>query len=448
MTQMAIRRPAKMQSESAWTLRSQQLAKENGMKTNRRRFICHLGGTLALPMLPSLAGAKPVSKPPKRLVCVGTQLGWYKPDFFASNPDARLPQPLEAAGLGKDFTTISGLDHKGPTGNGHALVYTLYTGQVTGSISLDQLVATSLGAETRYQSLQLCAGEIRNNVPVSLNKSGIPLPPIIRPSVLFAKVFGGKAADLKQQAYLLESGRSILDNAGEDAQRLHRRISREDQAKLDEYLTSVREVEKKLARRRDWLDKPFPKPGSGFSLPPEENVAESMLLVNEDLMWDLMALAIKNDACRVFSLTIPLGGAALMLNGELMKASYHNYSHHGNNTGKVNALLDIESAHMTGAARFMKALKETRDLDGRTMLDNTTVLIGSAMADASKHRRVDYPLMVAGGGYRHQRHLSCGAEHAQKNEMACDLYVTVLQELGFEMDRFATSQSDLNGVLL
>jgi len=103
---------------------------------------------------------------------------------------------------------------------------------------------------------------------------------------------------------------------------------------------------------------------------------------------------------------------------------------------------------MTGAARFLKALKETRDLDGRSMLDNTTVLIGSAMADASKHRRVEYPLMVAGGGYRHQRHLSCGAGQEHKNEMACDLYVTVLQRLGFEMDAFSSSESDLNGALL
>ncbi len=82
------------------------------------------------------------------------------------------------------------------------------------------------------------------------------------------------------------------------------------------------------------------------------------------------------------------------------------------------------------------------------MLDNTTVLIGSAMADASKHRRVDFPLMVAGGGFRHQRHISCGSEHVHKNEMACDLFVTVLQKLGLELDTFATSQSDLNEVLL
>ena len=412
---------------------------------HRRTF---LRGAVTLPVLTSLVRGAEQKQAPKRLVCAGTQLGWYKPDFFASNPEARLIQPFDAAGVGKKLTTISGLDHKGPTGNGHELVYTLYTGQVDRSISLDQFVAPTLGAETRYESLQLCAGEQRFNAPLSLNRSGIPLPPIIRPSVMYARVFGGDAADLQRQQYLLESGRSLLDEVSADAKRLRGRLSRDDQQKLDEYFSSVRDVEHKLARRRDWLDKPFAAPDPKFRLPDEENVAHSMMIQNEDLMWDLMALAIKNDSCRVFTLTIPLADGALILGDNLMSSGYHNLSHHGNRKNKVDALLQIERAHMAGAARFMKALNETRDVDGSNMLNNTTVLIGSAMADASKHRRVDFPLMVAGGGFRHQRHVSCGAEHTHRNEMACDLFVTVLQQLGFETQSFATSQSDLNGALL
>ena len=124
------------------------------LTTRRREF---LGGAIAIPLLPSLGHSAETKTSPKRLVCVGTQLGWYKPEFFASNPDARLIKPLDDAGLGKDFTTISGLDHKGPTGNGHALVYTLFTGQVPGSISLDQLVAPNLGADTQAQRCQIVA---------------------------------------------------------------------------------------------------------------------------------------------------------------------------------------------------------------------------------------------------------------------------------------------------
>ncbi|MFT5465822.1 MAG: hypothetical protein ACI8UO_000918 [Verrucomicrobiales bacterium] len=192
--------------------------------STRRAFLRSASTTLALPFLPSLASGKTPSKAPKRLVCVGTQLGWYKPDFFADNTGARLIKPFDDAGLGDQFTTISGLDHKGPTGNGHALVYTLFTGQVLGSVSLDQLVAPKMGTETRYESLQLCAGEIRNNAAMSLNENGIPLPPIIRPSVMFSKIFGGKAADLERQQYLLESGRSILDDVSEDARILSEKV--------------------------------------------------------------------------------------------------------------------------------------------------------------------------------------------------------------------------------
>ena len=101
---------------------------------------------------------------------------------------------------------------------------------------------------------------------------------------------------------------------------------------------------------------------------------------------------------------------------------------------------------MQGAARFLKALKDTPDPDGGTMLDSTITLIGSAMGDAAAHRRTNYPLFVAGGGFKHKRHVACG-EGGVKNEMACDLYVTVLQQLGFEVDQFSTSQSDLNGQL-
>ena len=209
---------------------------------SRRGFLL---GSLALPTLTSFARAEQNKKAPKRLVCAGTQLGWYKPDFFASNPKARLLEPFDDAGVGKVLTTISGLDHKGPTGNGHELVYTLFTGQVDRSISLDQLVAPVLGADTRYQSLQLCAGEQRFNAPLSLNQNGIPLPPIIRPSVMYAKVFGSNAADQKRQHYMLESGRSLLDEVTADARRLSLQVSHEDQRKLDEYFSSIRDVEKK-----------------------------------------------------------------------------------------------------------------------------------------------------------------------------------------------------------
>ncbi len=130
-----------------------------------------------------------------------------------------------------------------------------------------------------------------------------------------------------------------------------------------------------------------------------------------------------------------------------MPSNYHGYSHHGNDPSKIARLLEIESRHLVGAARFLKQLKETPDRDGASMLDSTITLIGSAMGDASKHTRENFPLLVCGGGFKHRRHLSCATAEAP-NQMACDLYVSVLQQLGFEVDKFSTSESNLNEFLI
>lgn len=418
---------------------------------DRRQFLKGSSYALALPLLPSLKGAPRQSGAAapgraKRLVCVGTQLGFYKPEFFAEGATPRLMQPFEDAGLEDSFTTVSGLDHKGPSGNGHQLVYTLYTGQVIPGISLDQHVAPRLGQDTRYESLQLCCGEAQQKASLAFTKSGVPLPVTLRPSALYARIFGAGALELERQVYIIESGRSLLDQLTEDAKLVGGRASPEDRQRLEEYLTSVRAVEGKLERRRDWLDRPYPEPPQGLDLPVEENVDGSYLLDNEDLMWDLMALAIKNDSTRVISMTIPITDRALMVDGKFMAEGYHRLSHHGNKDEKIEGLLTVEERHMQGAARFLKALKDAPDTDGGTMLDSTVTLIGSAMGDAAAHRRTNYPLFVAGGGLKHQRHLACGTKSVP-NTMACDLYVTVLQQLGFETGRFGTSESDLNGAL-
>ena len=418
--------------------------------TDRRQFLRGAGCSLALPLLPSLPGAPVQPGSParrvRRLVCVGTQLGFYKPEFFAAKEGPRLLKPLDEAGLSGDFTTISGLDHKGPTGNGHGLVYTLYTGHVVRSVSLDQLVAPELGRDTRYRSLQLCCGSAQQKASLSFSKTGVPLPVTLRPSTLYARIFGAGSVELRRQAYLLESGRSLLDELSGEAKVLAGRAAAADRHKLDEYLTSMREVEGRLQRRRDWLDKPFPKPPDSVRLPVEENVDGSYLLQNEDLMWDLMALAIQNDSTRVISMTIPITDRALMVDGRLMPEGYHRLSHHGNRSDRIEGLLQVEERHMAGAARFLRTLKGTTDIDGRSMLDSTVTLLGSAMGDAASHRRTNFPLLVAGGSFSHRRHVACG-DGGPRNTMACDLYVTVLQQLGFEVEKFSTSESDLNSVL-
>ena len=415
---------------------------------DRRQFLRGASCALALPFLASIADAatragrtRPATA--KRLVCVGGLLGFHPPAFFANGASPRLIRPLDEAGLGSDFTTISGLDHKGPLGNGHGFVHTLFTGTTGAGISLDQYVAPSLGKSTRYESLQLCAGESKSRPSLSFTARGAPLPAILDPAVLYAKVFGVGALSLEQQTYLIESGRSLLDGLVAEAKALRRRMDTADADTFEEYLASLRDVERDLALQREWIDRPYPAPPSDFPAPANPRVDGTMLLVNEDLMWDLMALALKNDSTRVISFAIPVTVCALLLDGELTRAGYHTLTHHGNDADTIEALLRIEERHMRGAARFLKALKDTPDAEGGSLLDSTVTIIGSAIGDAATHVRRNYPLLVAGGGFAHRRHLSC-EEASGRHEMACDLYVSVLQRLGFEDDHFGTSTSDLN----
>ena len=265
---------------------------------------------------------------------------------------------------------------------------------------------------------------------------------------MYARVFGAGSVALRKQTYLIESGKSLLDELTAEAHGLSGKVNADDRLKLDEYFSSIRDVEGKLKRRRDWLDKPFPTPPAKFALPVEENVDGSFMLDNEDLMWDLMALAVKNDSTRVISLTIPITDRALALDGKLMSEGYHRLSHHGNKQEKIDGLLAIERKHMEGAARFLKSLKDSPDPDGGSLprFDRHA----DRQRDGRRRRSSADELSAAcrrRGGLKHRRHVSCG-EGALKNEMACDLYVTrPARGLGFEVDRFGTSESDLNGIL-
>lgn len=266
---------------------------------------------------------------------------------------------------------------------------------------------------------------------------------MLDPALVYTRIFGVGASSLAQQRYLIDSGRSLLDGLAAEAKTLRMRMDAQDADTFDKYLTSLRDVEQDLAVQREWIDRPFPSPPAGFTAPESSRVDGTLLLVNEDRMWDLMALALVNDSTRVISFSIPIVVRALLLDGALMCTGYHTLTHHGNDPAIVEELLRIEDRHMRGAARFLKTLKDTPDPEGGTLLDSTVTILGSALGDASTHDRRNFPLLVAGGGFVHRRHLSC-QEASGRHEMACDLYVTVLQRLGFEDDRFGTSVSNLN----
>ncbi len=420
---------------------------------SRRAFLLGSTATVALPWLESWGASKRSLRAQvagsgeptlaDRLVCVSPLLGLHPHQFFPGVQDPVLRRPLVEAGLEGQFTTISGLDHKGALAGAHGLAHALYTGTASPSISLDQLAAPRLGAVTRYESLQVTAGDSQQRPTLSFTKAGVALPAISRPSELFVKLFGAGEQGKQREASRLDSGTSLLDELVGQARSVRARVDAADRDRLEEYLESVRSVEQRLARRREWVNRERPEPPDGFALPDTESTDGSMLLENADLVWDLLTLALQNDTTRVVSFSIPMTLRALKIGDRFTSSGYHNLTHHGNDPARIAELLQVESRHMRGAARLMRALASTPLGEGRTLLDSTVVLFGSAVGDASTHVRRNFPLLVAGGGFRHRGHLACAGVEAP-NEMACDLFVSVLHRLGFDDESFGSSASNLD----
>jgi len=375
----------------------------------------------------------------KRLVCVGAFLGFHQPSIYPAETGrdygtTPLLEPVDEHR--EDFTLFSGLDHRAP--NGHANWSNFLCGQQPGSVSLDQVVAEKIGAETRFPSLQLTAGKASRSM--SYTKQGVPLPMIQRPSVLFDRLFSSPE-DRAHREYLLRSGRSALDLIREDAKRLAGSVSARDRDKLNEYFDSVRDVEKRMTRQIIGLDRPIPE--TSYELPGYDPIAPNLMLEAETLMYDLMALALETDSSRVLTLFLAGLGQVFTIEGETLQAGYHALSHHGNDPDKIRELVKVERQHMKCFARFLEQLKAKTDALGEPLLDSTIVLLGTGMGDASRHSNTDLPTLVAGGGFRHGRHIAVEGE-SDAAPLLGDLYLTLLEKMGIGADAFSNARRNLN----
>jgi hypothetical protein len=236
------------------------------MTLSRRTFLRAAGVAIALPALEAHTCAAPAAKPPRRMVCINTPLGLHPAAFFPekSGKDYPLSPYLEILkDLRDDFTVISGLTHP-DVGPSHDSNFSFLTGaphpeQRAGfknSISVDQLAAEHLRGETRYASLPLsCEG-----FTLSWTRSGAMVPAEAWPAAVFAKLFiEGRPDEVEAQKRRLQDGQSILDTVGEQAKKVKSGLGPADRDKLDEYFTSVRELEQTLLQSEDWLKKPKPK---------------------------------------------------------------------------------------------------------------------------------------------------------------------------------------------
>lgn len=420
-------------------------------RIDRRQLLRGTGAVVALPFLESLtvpqqaSAAEGSAESPMRMVCIGLEYGLYPGDFFPerSGRDYDLPRLLSPlAALKDDFTVFSDLDHPGITG-GHQSTHTFLSGirsdqakqYPEGNVSVDQRAAESVSAHTRYQSMQVGLG----GGGVSWTRNGVEIPTIMRLQTMFDALFlETPMSKRKRQANAFAVNRSILDVVGEDAAALKKRISLGDSSKLDEYFTSIREVEKRLEQSEAWLNKPKPKANYKLPKQPPTSFTEEVAL-----FYDLMKLALQTDSTRVISMAIHGWNGDSGLSG--VTKGYHDLSHHGRDESKLQQLGVIEQFHTSQLARFLNGLKQSQVSHDASLLDRTMVLMGSGLGNASSHSNRKLPLLLAGGGFHHGEHKAYPVAGGRQTP-ACNLYLSMLQRFGVETDRFGTSTGTLEGL--
>ncbi len=420
-------------------------------RTSRRQFLRATGMVLALPLLESFpigqASQRALlsSGKAKRLVCIGANLGLHSPSFYPkeSGRDYRVTPLLRPLMPHKeDFTLFSGLDHR--ANNGHKNWDNFLCGKRVGDISLDQIAAEEIGAETRIGSLQLSAGRGSFRQKMVYNKQGVPLPMTERPSVVYQTLFG-LPNDVERTEYLIKSGRSSLDKVTGEAKHLQSVVSSSDRSKLDEYFDSVRDLERRMERQLRGLREPRPR--VAYQLPEFDPIAPTLMLENQALMYDLMALVLETDSTRVITMFLPGLGEVFTINGDVLSAGYHALSHHGNNAGMIADLIKVESEHMRLLSGFIDQLKTKFDANGEPLLESTLVLWGAGMGDASRHSNANLPIFLAGGGLKHGSHVAINRNQLDAPLLG-DLYITMLQQMGIDCDSFSNANRNMNQYLV
>jgi hypothetical protein len=419
---------------------------------NRRSFLKAAGVCLALPTLESMrqiSRAGDQQAAPRRMVCVGNEFGMHPGSFWPkqTGADYEFTPLLKPLAPHKDeFTLFSQLDH-GLKG-GHFAIHGFLTGVKAaearglpgGGMSLDQRAAEFVGSRTRFPSLTIGSDYgLHGGCQMSWTRTGTRIPPIPGPRELFRQLFVEDSAAGKKQAedrILLQA--SILDAVLGDANSLKRKLNKNDGQKLDEYFSSVRDVETKLALDQQWLSIPKPKA-------PIDEPKNKGLTLDLPALYDLIALALQTDSTRVATLEIAGGFVSSALG---IRKGYHGLSHHGKVKDSIELLVQIELYQMEQFARFIEKLRSIREpnSDG-SLLDNTMVLMGSGMGDANSHTNRDLPMILAGGGFKHGEHKQY-PKVSNRRVPLCNLFVSMLQRFGVETDQFSQGTTTLTGLEL
>lgn len=432
-----------------------------GRALPRRTFLKAAGVALGLPMLeamrPAFAAAAESAAigsggEPRRIFAVCNNLGLLPEKFFPDQNSAGRgyelsPYLAHLAAHRDDFTVFSGVWHPDVDGGHPADNCFLTAAPHPGSsgfrntISLDQYAAERIGHLTRFPSLTLGVNVQQGLRSLSWTGGGVLIPCEEKPSEVFKRLFlRGSAEEVAAQVRRLELGRSVMDAVADQTGRLSRDLGPRDRGRLDQYLTGVRDLEKRFIASREWENRPKPVVDAE---PPVDPADPREYLEKVRLMYDMARLAFETDSTRLVTLLLDsVNSPAIDVEGTEITDGYHNLSHHGKSDAKLTQLETIDREHMKLIDRLLTDLKSREEGDG-TLLSRTMFLYGSNLGDANRHTTDNLPVLLAGGGFRHAGHL---AFDRVRNYPLPNLFVTMLQRLGLEADRFATSTGTMRGL--
>lgn len=428
---------------------------------SRRLFIKAAGVSLALPWLETFSSTKNSSMEKIRLFTMSVPFGFEPTYFIPTEAGSHFTPPPHLKifdQLRNDYTVISGLSHPETAAGSHNTERVIFTGapypnqshNLKNTISVDQALALNLRGQTRLESLVLTT--YRGNLSYSAN--GVGVPAINHPKRVYSKLFdelGGSRKETKVES--IKRGQSILDKLSDATKLWKKRISKSDQGRLDEYYSSLRDVERQLEMSMKWLDKPKPKKiGKAPDNYNEKAPTEQKL----KLMLDMAYLAILTDSTRVFSMqTI---------------GAHHTLSHHGKEKEKLEKFEAVNTKLLTVVNSFLEKLKKTTEGE-KSLLDKTMFLLTSNLRDGNTHWTHDLPVFLAGGGFKHGSHIAFNKpylEQISKDKVSdkaakkpvksipiimgqnqaplCNLYTSMLQRAGVEINKFSSASGTLRGL--
>ena len=397
----------------------------------RRTFLKATGVSLLLPQMESF-GQVVENDSTRRLLTIVNHLSFYQPELIPQKEGLFGKAPPLLTELSDQFNhmkVFSGLDNPAvQNGFGHTPCVGILSGYFNklrrkNRLSIDQAIADLIGDETRFKSLVFQAGENLNFSQISWDKHGLPVYQIDSPRKIFNLLFQINEKEKTQQQVLAED-RSILDAVFSQAKSMEKNLNSADRAKLDEYMTSVREVEKTVKRRAYWAERP--KPSMDYEI---EDFDRKSVDGYVGTLLDLAVLALQTDSTRAVTVQIPFweGFKEPGLSG-----NYHDLSHHGQKKEKIEKLLKLEHSILKRINTSLNAMRE-RQVGNDSLLDQTTTLLTASMGSANSHNFDDLPAIVFDNRMK-------TAGHWQKQDVPMsNLYLGLMQQFGGESDQFGES---------